>query len=202
MKIIILGAGQVGASLAEHLADEQNDITVVDLDSDRLRELQDRLDIGTVTGQASHPDALQRAGAEDADMVIAVTNSDEINMVACQVAYTLFRTPTKISRIRALPYLEKRQIDSARREKDLNRVNREKHILRASGANIVLVHEFCKCVDLVQPLAGQKIKKTLVQSKAEVLGKNVLPDIMASIFSKGVLEAYPLPHPFFYKAIC
>lgn len=110
MKIIILGAGQVGASLAEHLADEQNDITVVDLDSDRLRELQDRLDIGTVTGQASHPDALQRAGADDADMLIAVTNSDEINMVACQVAYTLFRTPTKISRIRALPYLEKRQM--------------------------------------------------------------------------------------------
>ena len=110
MKIIILGAGQVGASLAEHLADEQNDITVVDLDSDRLRELQDRLDIGTVTGQASHPDALQRAGAEDADMLIAVTSSDEINMVACQVAYTLFRTPTKISRLRALPYLEKRSM--------------------------------------------------------------------------------------------
>ncbi|ARN74045.1 Trk system potassium transporter TrkA [Oceanicoccus sagamiensis] len=110
MKIIILGAGQVGASLAEHLADEQNDITVVDLDSDRLRELQDRLDIGAVTGQASHPDILQRAGADDADMLIAVTNSDEINMVACQVAYTLFRTPTKISRIRALPYLEKRQM--------------------------------------------------------------------------------------------
>ncbi len=110
MKIIILGAGQVGASLAEHLADEQNDITVVDIDSDRLRELQDRLDIGAVTGQASHPDVLHRAGADDADMLIAVTNSDEINMVACQVAYTLFRTPTKISRIRALPYLEKRQM--------------------------------------------------------------------------------------------
>jgi trk system potassium uptake protein TrkA len=106
MKIIILGAGQVGASLAEHLADEQNDITVVDIDGDRLRELQDRLDIGTVAGHASHPDVLYRAGAEDADMLIAVTNSDEINMVACQVAYSQFRTPTKISRIRALPYLE------------------------------------------------------------------------------------------------
>lgn len=106
MKIIILGAGQVGSSLAEHLAFEQNDITIVDVDSDRLRELQDRLDIGVVTGQASHPDVLQRAGADDADMLVAVTNSDEINMVACQVAYSLFRTPTKISRIRALPYLE------------------------------------------------------------------------------------------------
>ncbi|MGK0500480.1 MAG: trk system potassium uptake protein TrkA [Oceanicoccus sp.] len=110
MKIIILGAGMVGAALAEHLADEQNDITVVDIDSDRLRELQDRLDIGTVTGQASHPDVLARAGAEDADMLIAVTNSDEINMVACQVAYSQFRTPTKISRIRAIPYLENRSL--------------------------------------------------------------------------------------------
>ncbi|MFA7553193.1 MAG: Trk system potassium transporter TrkA [Spongiibacteraceae bacterium] len=106
MKIIILGAGLVGASLAEHLANEQNDVTVVDIDGDRLRELQDRLDIGTVTGRASHPNVLARAGAEDADMLIAVTNSDEINMVACQVTYSLFRTPTKISRIRAQQYLD------------------------------------------------------------------------------------------------
>ena len=107
MKIIILGAGQVGSSLAEHLADEKNDITVVDLDGDRLRELQDRLDIGTVTGAASHPDVLLRAGAEDAELLIAVTSSDEINMAACQVAYSLFRTPTKISRIRAGAYLQR-----------------------------------------------------------------------------------------------
>ncbi len=112
MKIIILGAGQVGASLAEHLADEKNDITMVDVDSDRLHELQDRLDIGTVTGQASQPDVLERAGAADADMLIAVTNSDEINMVACQVAYTLFRTPTKISRIRSQPFLESKKLFS------------------------------------------------------------------------------------------
>jgi trk system potassium uptake protein TrkA len=110
MKIIILGAGQVGSSLAEHLANEQNDITVVDIDSDRLRELQDRLDIGTVSGQASHPDVLLRAGAEDADMLIAVTNSDEINMVACQVAFSQFRTPTKISRIRAQTYLDQKTL--------------------------------------------------------------------------------------------
>ncbi len=102
----------MGSSLAEHLANEQNDITVVDIDSDRLRELQDRLDIGTVTGRASNPSVLARAGAEDADMLIAVTNSDEINMVACQVAYTLFRTPTKISRIRASTYLEKKTLFS------------------------------------------------------------------------------------------
>ncbi|AKH68134.1 K+ transport system, NAD-binding component [Spongiibacter sp. IMCC21906] len=94
----------MGGTLAANLASEHNDITVVDRDQDRLRELQDRLDIGTVTGSASHPDVLARAGADDADMLIAVTNSDEINMVACQVAQTLFRTPTKISRIRANAY--------------------------------------------------------------------------------------------------
>ncbi|MFT4613017.1 MAG: trk system potassium uptake protein TrkA [Bacteroidia bacterium] len=105
MKIIILGAGQVGGTLAEHLANEQNDITVVDTDSDKLRVLQDRLDIGTVAGEASHPRTLYKAGAEDADMLIAVTNSDEINMMACQVAYTLFKTPTKISRVRSPNYL-------------------------------------------------------------------------------------------------
>jgi len=105
MKIIILGAGQVGGTLAEHLANEQNDITVVDTDSDKLRALQDQLDIGTITGGAAHPDTLYQAGAEDADMLIAVTNSDEINMMACQVAQTLFNTPTKISRVRSPNYL-------------------------------------------------------------------------------------------------
>lgn len=105
MKIIILGAGQVGGTLAEHLADEQNDITVVDTDREKLRLLQDRLDIGTVAGEASHPNTLLKAGAEDADMLVAVTNSDEINMMACQVAHTLFNTPTKISRVRSQQYL-------------------------------------------------------------------------------------------------
>ena len=105
MKIIILGAGQVGGTLAEHLANEQNDITVVDTDGEKLRVLQDRLDIGTVTGGASHPNVLYKAGAEDADMLIAVTNSDEINMMACQVAHTLFNTTTKISRVRSPNYL-------------------------------------------------------------------------------------------------
>ena len=105
MKIIILGAGQVGGTLAEHLANEQNDITVVDTDGGKLRALQDRLDIGTVAGGASHPNTLYKAGAEDADMLIAVTNSDEINMMACQVAHTLFSTPTKISRVRSPNYL-------------------------------------------------------------------------------------------------
>ncbi len=105
MKIIILGAGQVGSSLANNLASEANDITVVDTDATLLHDLQDRLDLRTVAGQASHPEVLVRAGAEDADMIIAVTNSDETNIVACQVAHTLFRTPTKIARVRAQEYL-------------------------------------------------------------------------------------------------
>ncbi|MBO6278975.1 MAG: Trk system potassium transporter TrkA [Pseudomonas sp.] len=105
MKIIILGAGQVGGTLAEHLASEANDITVVDTDGERLRDLGDRLDIRTVQGRASLPNVLRQAGADDADMLVAVTNSDETNMVACQVAYTLFHTPTKIARVRESAYL-------------------------------------------------------------------------------------------------
>jgi trk system potassium uptake protein TrkA len=104
VKILVLGAGQVGGTLAENLASENFDITLVDVDADRLGELRDRLDIQTVEGMASHPDVLRRAGAEDADILIAVTNSDEVNMVACQVSYSLFRTPTKIARIRASAY--------------------------------------------------------------------------------------------------
>jgi trk system potassium uptake protein TrkA len=110
MKIIILGAGQVGSSVAANLASEANDITVIDHDLDRLRALQDRLDIRTIQGRASHPEVLDRAGAEDADMVIAVTNSDETNMVACQVAYTIYHTPTKIARVRASEYLAHPQL--------------------------------------------------------------------------------------------
>ena len=105
MKIIILGAGQVGSTLAENLAKENNDVTVIDVDAALLQELQDRLDIRTVQGFASYPEVLSRAGADDADMVIAVTDSDETNMVACQVAYTLFNTPTKVARVRASDYL-------------------------------------------------------------------------------------------------
>ncbi|PCI77419.1 MAG: Trk system potassium transporter TrkA [SAR86 cluster bacterium] len=105
MKIIILGANQVGSALAETLANEANDITVVDADTEKLRELKDHIDISTVAGHPSLPDVLERAGGQDADMIIAVTESDEINMVACRVAYSLFQTPKKICRIRASSYL-------------------------------------------------------------------------------------------------
>ena len=106
MKILILGAGQVGSSAAYHLSrEEANEVTVVDMRPDVLRELQDRLDIRTVVGHAAYPDVLERAGANDADIVVALTDTDETNMIACQVAYTLFHTPTKIARIRAAEYM-------------------------------------------------------------------------------------------------
>ncbi len=106
MNIIILGAGQVGSSVAEELArEEHNDISVVDIDEKILNRLQDRLDIRTVQGMGSYPRVLRRAGADDADMLIALTNSDEVNMAACQVAQTLFHTPVKIARIRSQHYM-------------------------------------------------------------------------------------------------
>ena len=105
MKILILGAGKVGGTLAESLAREAFDITLVDSDARVLEELRDKLDIQTVHGSGSHPDVLRQAGADDADMLIAVTASDEVNMVACQVCYSLYRTPTKIARIRSSAYL-------------------------------------------------------------------------------------------------
>ena len=106
MKIIILGAGQVGASVAENLASEANDITVVDSDMARLRYLQDRLDIRTVAGNAALPSVLQQAGAADADLLIAVTASDQTNLCACRTAATLFHTPRKIARLRSSDYTE------------------------------------------------------------------------------------------------
>lgn len=106
MKIIILGAGQVGSSVAESLVSEANDITMVDIDSKRLALLQERLDLRTVVGNASHPSVLENAGAHDADMILAVTERDETNLVACKLAASLFNTPTKIARIRSTEYLE------------------------------------------------------------------------------------------------
>jgi trk system potassium uptake protein TrkA len=112
MRIVILGAGQVGSSVAENLVSEANDITVVDTNAERLRKLQDRLDLRTVTGNAAHPAVLERAGARDADMILAVTQSDETNMVACKLAATMFNIPTKIARIRSADYLSHPEIFS------------------------------------------------------------------------------------------
>src|SRR5699024_3145815 len=108
MKIIILGAGDVGGALAEYLvADSHNDITVIDSNPQQLQLLQDRYDLRTIYGQAAYPNILQKAGADEADMLVAVTSSDETNMLACQIAYSLFNTPNRIARIRAKEYLPK-----------------------------------------------------------------------------------------------
>lgn len=110
MNIVILGAGQVGSSLARNLANEDNDITIIDTDKSTLRELREKLDVHTRQGHASHPDVLEQANVNEADMLIAVTNSDEVNMMACQVAYSLFRTPTRIARVRATGYLQHQEL--------------------------------------------------------------------------------------------
>src|SRR4249919_3683174 len=106
MKILILGAGQVGSSVAAALATENNDITVVDTDPQRLRDLAEKLDIRTVTGHASLPSVLAQAGAEEAGLLVAVTSSDEVNLVACQVAEQQFKTATRVARLRESEYLK------------------------------------------------------------------------------------------------
>ena len=113
MKILILGAGQVGASAAYHLSrEESNEVTVVDKRAGVLRDLQDRLDIRTVVGHAAYPEVLERAGANDVDIIVALTDTDETNMIACQVAYTMFHTPTKIARIRSAEYMNSKHLFS------------------------------------------------------------------------------------------
>jgi trk/ktr system potassium uptake protein len=113
VKIVILGAGQVGRTAAFHLSrEEANEVTVVDIDEEILRDLQDRLDVRTVAGNASYPSVLEAAGAAEADILIALTSSDEVNMMACEVAFTLYRTPTKIARIRAAEYTSRPELFS------------------------------------------------------------------------------------------
>ncbi|BBK42918.1 Trk system potassium transport protein TrkA [Allostella vacuolata] len=106
MKVVICGAGQVGSSIARYLAGGGNSVTVIDQSAELIQRLSDSHDVRGIVGHASHPDVLAEAGAEEADMLIAVTYADEVNMVACQVAHSLFNVPTKIARIRAQVYLK------------------------------------------------------------------------------------------------
>jgi trk system potassium uptake protein len=110
MKILILGAGQVGSTLAETLCTEKMDISIVDTNAERLRQLQDHIDVRTIVGHAAYPEVLRKADADDTDMLIAVTSSDEINMIASQIAHTLFNIPKKIVRIRANEYSKYEQL--------------------------------------------------------------------------------------------
>jgi trk system potassium uptake protein TrkA len=106
MKVIICGTGQVGWQIARHLAGERNDVTVIDTNPELVRRAADTLDVQGITGFASYPDVLEKAGAHDADMIIAATHSDEVNMVTCQVAHSVFSVPRKIARLRAKSYLD------------------------------------------------------------------------------------------------
>ncbi|PIE18134.1 MAG: Trk system potassium transporter TrkA [Proteobacteria bacterium] len=116
MKVIICGAGQVGWQIARHLAGEQNDVTIIDSNSDLVRRATETLDVQGIAGFASYPDVLDRAGARDADMLIAATYSDEVNMVTCQVAHSVFAVPKKIARLRAQSYLDAIYSDLYRRD--------------------------------------------------------------------------------------
>jgi trk system potassium uptake protein TrkA len=111
MKILILGAGQVGRTAAYHLSREPaNEVTIVDTNEDVLRDLQDRLDVRAIAGNGSYPTVLESAGIADTDILVALTSSDETNIVACEIAHTLYRTPTKIARIRAPEYTQREQL--------------------------------------------------------------------------------------------
>ncbi len=116
MKVIICGAGQVGWQIARHLASEKNDVTIVDSDQDLVNRATDTLDVKGVSGFASYPNVLKSAGAEDADMIIAATHSDEVNMVTCQVAHSIFDIPRKIARLRSQSYLDAIYADLYRRD--------------------------------------------------------------------------------------
>lgn len=170
MKIIILGAGQVGETLAENLVKEGNDITLVDINSKRLSELQFKLDIQTIIGSAAQPNILIKAGCEHADMLIAVTNCDEVNMLACFICYNLFRTPHKVARIRSQDFLtypelfskEKLSIDVCISPEHLV-TNHIKRLIEYPGTSQVL--DFAKGalqLIIVKPqLGGQMIGKTI-----------------------------------------
>ena len=116
MKVIICGAGQVGWQIARHLSGEKNDVTVVDNNADLVRRASETLDVQGVAGFASYPDVLEKAGARDADMIIAATHSDEVNMVTCQVAHSIFSVPRKIARLRSQSYLDAIYSDLYRRD--------------------------------------------------------------------------------------
>lgn len=111
MRVIVCGAGRVGYGIARRLARENSEVTVIDQSKPLIRTVSEQLDVRGIVGNGSYPDVLAEAGARDADMIIAVTYSDEVNMIACQIAHTLFKVPTKIARIRAGGYLDQKYAD-------------------------------------------------------------------------------------------
>ncbi len=154
MKVVICGAGQVGTSIARHLAGENNDVTVIDQTADLTRKISDTLDVRAITGYASHPSILEQAGLRDADMLIAVTYSDEVNMVACQVGHSIFNVPTKIARVRNQDYMQPIWADLFSREHmpiDVI-ISPEREVARAIGRRL----EVPGALD-VAPMADGKV---------------------------------------------
>lgn len=210
MKIIILGAGQVGSTTAKSMVEEGNDVTVIDNEPQLLSRLQDNLDLRTVHGHASSPEILISAGIEDADLLIAVTANDEVNMVACQIAAALFNTPKKLARIRATSYVEQPSlfqpgaipIDVIISPEQLV-TQYLQHLIEQP--EVAEVHEFFKgqaqlvavSVDKQSPIAGRPIKDLL----------DILPRVsmrVAAIFrnnrvvtAKGTVELEPGDEIFF-----
>lgn len=172
MKIVICGAGIVGNAIACHLSAEQNDVTVIDIDIEKLKNLTEQADVGAVVGVASHPDILAQAGLKDADLLIAVTESDEINMVACQIAHTIFNTPTRIARIRARAYLEP-EIEKLYSPDNLpidHIISPEREVSAAVGRQLQLPGAFD-----VKDMAGGKIKVigVLCKENCPILGTSL-----------------------------
>jgi trk system potassium uptake protein TrkA len=155
MKVIVCGAGQVGYNIARHLATENNQVTVIDQSRELVRRVTDTLDVRGIAGFASHPDVLEQAGAGDADMLIAVTYADEVNMISCQVAHSLFSLPTKIARVRAQSYLRPIWADLFSREHlpiDVI-ISPEIEVARAIGNRLQAPGAF----EMI-PLAGGKVR--------------------------------------------
>ncbi|PHQ80219.1 MAG: Trk system potassium transporter TrkA [Thalassobium sp.] len=164
MKVIICGAGQVGWQIARHLSGERNDVTVVDHNPDLVRRATDTLDVQGVAGHASYPDILERAGARDADMIIAATHSDEVNMVTCQVAHSVFAIQRKIARLRAQSYLDAIYSDLYRRD----------HL----PIDVVISPEKEVAEAALQRLSAPAAFDTesFLDGKAQLLGINIAPD--------------------------
>ncbi len=164
MKVIVCGAGQVGTSIVRHLAGENADVTVIDQSPELVRKIADTLDVQAMEGFASHPDVLEAAGIRDADMIIAVTYSDEVNMIACQVAHSLFDVPTKIARVRHQSYLQPKWSDLFNRENMPidSIISPELEVGRAVTRRLWVPGAF----DMI-PLAGGKVRVIGVRCTAD-----------------------------------
>lgn len=190
-KIIILGAGQVGTSVASNLVSEDNDITLVDLNESKLKELADRMDLRTVVGNAAHPSVLLDAGIEDCELLVAVTEIDEINLLACKLASGLFGVPNRIARIRAADYLRDERI-AGRDLFDINHIICPEQVLTEYVQRLV---EFPEALQVLEFAEG-RVRLVVIRARREglLVGHPIadlprhLPNIDArivAIFRKG-----------------